>query len=110
MDTKQWTGPTGTERMKPMKLDLTAAQLEKLMRFLNEDPDAEQLSLTEYVVDLYDAETPLTINFLFAEDGSAEIAAAAQLLYDEGEDGWYMGDRVEDEAQITAALRECDAL
>ena len=93
-----------------MKLALTSAQQEKLLKYLNENPDAEQLSVNEYVADLYDLDDPMTINFLIGEDGSIELAAVAQLLYDEEQDGWYMGDRIEDEAAILAALTESDAI
>lgn len=93
-----------------MKLALTSAQQEKLLKYLSENPDAEQLSVNEYVADLYDLDDPMTINFLIGEDGSIELAAVAQLLYDEEQDGWYMGDRIEDEAAILAALTESDAI
>lgn len=93
-----------------MKLALTSAQQEKLLKYLSENPDAEQLSVNEYVADLYDLDEPMTINFLIGEDGSIELAAVAQLLYDEEQDGWYMGDRIEDEAAVLAALTESDAI
>lgn len=93
-----------------MKLALTSAQQEKLLKYLSENPDAEQLSVNEYVADLYDLDDPMTINFLIGEDGSIELAAVAQLLYDEEQDGWYMGDRIEDEAAVLAALTESDAI
>lgn len=93
-----------------MKLNLTAAQKESLLRYLNESPDAEQLSNNEYVADFYDVDEPITVNFLVTEDGAVEIAAAAQLLYDETEDGWYMGDRIEDENEIMAALTAGEAI
>lgn len=93
-----------------MKLNLTAAQQENLLKYLSENPDAEQLSINEYVADFYDIDDPLTINFLVTDAGDVEIAAAAQLLYDEEQDGWYMGDRVEDEATIRSALTACEAI
>lgn len=93
-----------------MKLELTAAQKEKLLRYLNSDPDSEPLSATEYVADFYDVDAPATINFLLSPKGDVEIAAAAQLLYDEAEDGWYMGDRLEDAAAVLALLSAVDAI
>lgn len=93
-----------------MKLNLTAAQQEKLLKYLSENPDAEQLSINEYVADFYDIDAPLTVNFLVTDKGEVEIAAAAQLLYDEEQDGWYMGDRVESEAEILAALTAAEAI
>ena len=93
-----------------MKLNLTAAQKESLLRYLNESPDAEQLSNNEYVADFYDVDEPITVNFLVTEDGAVEIAAAAQLLYDETEDGWYMGERLERPEDVLDALARAGAL
>ena len=93
-----------------MILNLTKAQQEKLLKYLSEDADAEQLSINEFVADFYDAEPPITVNFLLTDAGEVEIAAAALLLYDEEQDGWYMGDRVEDEASILAALTASEAI
>lgn len=76
---------------------------EKLMRFLANNEDAEALTADEYVVDLYDIEPPLTLNLKVSKDGG-EILAAAELLYDAEQDGWYMGERIEDAARVTAAL------
>lgn len=93
-----------------MILNLTKAQQEKLLKYLNEDADAEQLSVNEFVADFYDAEPPVTVNFLLTDNGEIEIAAAALLLYDEEQDGWYMGDRIEDESAILAALTASEAI
>lgn len=78
---------------------------EKLVAYLNASEDAEALSADEYVADLYDAEPPITMNLRVVENG-AEVLAAAELLYDEEQDGWYMGERIEDEARLAAALAE----
>ena len=78
---------------------------EKLLDYLNASEDAEALSADEYVADLYDAEPPITLNLRVVENG-AEVLAAAELLYDEEQDGWYMGERIEDEARLQAALTE----
>ena len=93
-----------------MILNLSKSQQEKLLKYLNEDADAEQLSVNEFVADFYDAEPPVTVNFLLTDNGEIEIAAAALLLYDEEQDGWYMGDRIEDESAILAALTASEAI
>lgn len=93
-----------------MKLMLTAAQKEQLLNYLNSDPDSEQLSATEYVADFYDVDLPATINFLLTPKGDVEIGAAARLLYDEAEDGWYMGERLESEADVLALLTAAGAV
>lgn len=77
---------------------------DKLLAFLTSNEDCEALTADEYVVDLYDMDTPITIDLRIVKEG-AEILAAAELLYDEEQDGWYMGERIEDEARISEALK-----
>ncbi len=77
--------------------------INELKVFLETNEDAEALAQGEYVVDLYEEEPPITIN-LRIDDEKVFVLAAAQLLYDEEQDGWYMGERVEDEELITRAF------
>lgn len=74
-----------------------------LKAYLDTDPDCEQIGEGEYVADIYDTEKPLTMNLKLTKDGF-EVLAAAYLLYDEEEDGWYMGEQTEDTAAIDAVL------
>lgn len=92
-----------------MKLILDAEQLDHLKRFLDDFEDAEQLSEREYVVDLYDIERPLSMDLVFVRGGVA-VDGAAELLYDEAQDGWYMGQRQDTAECVLAALREAGAL
>lgn len=78
---------------------------EALKAFLESSEDAEMLSEGEYVVDLFDTDTPVTVNLKF-EKGVCCVLAAAYLLYDDNQDGWYMGDRTEDEAVISKAFAD----
>ena len=66
--------------------------------------NGEALGADEYVADLYDAEKPLTVNLKETEKGF-ELLAAAEMLFDEEMDGWYMGERVEDAEMVERALR-----
>jgi len=75
----------------------------RLLNFLQTNEDCEALSGGEYVADLYDNEIPITVN-LREEEGKIAVLAAARLLYDEEQDGWYMGERVEDEEMIRSAF------
>ena len=77
-----------------MKIKLTQSQEEALRAFLENFEDAEQLSAREYVVDLYDIPRPVSLDLVFVKGGVA-VDGAAELLYDEAQDGWYMGQRVE---------------
>ena len=77
---------------------------DELKAFLLAGGDCEALGTDEYVADLYDAEKPLTVNLKETEKGF-ELLAAAEMLFDEEMDGWYMGERVEDAEMVERALR-----
>lgn len=76
-----------------------------LKAFLEASEDAEMLSEGEYVADLFDTDVPVTLNLKFEKD-ACQVLAAAYLLYDEAQDGWYMGDRIEDETVVLKALQD----
>ena len=86
-----------------MELNLSAEQRKRLAAFLESDEDCERLPGNEFVVDLYEAQPPLTLN-LFVDGEKVELLAAAQLLYDPELDAYYMGDPVEDTNAVVRAL------
>ena len=92
-----------------MRIKLNEAQQAQLRAFLEASEDAEQLSAREYVVDLYDNARPVSLDIVFVKGGIG-VDGAAELKYDEAEDGWYMGERLEDAEEIRAALAEAGAL
>jgi len=92
-----------------MKLKLTDAEIAHLNAFLDQCPDCERLSAREVVLDLYDNELPVSMNFVFVKGGIG-IDGAAELKYSEADDGYYMGERIEDVQQVRAALQEAGAL
>lgn len=92
-----------------MKLKLTEGEIAALRGFLERFEDAERLSEREYVVDLYDIARPVSLDLVFIRSGVA-VDGAAELKFDEEQDGWYMGERLEDAAQVADALREAGAL
>ncbi len=92
-----------------MRIKLNEAQQAQLKAFLEASEDAEQLSAREYVVDLYDNAQPVSLDIVFVKGGIG-VDGAAELKYDEAEDGWYMGERLEDAEEIRAALAEAGAL
>ncbi len=92
-----------------MKLKLTETQTEALKKFLEASEDAERLSDREYVADLYDIERPLSLDLVFVRGGVA-VDGAAELLYDEAQDGWYMGQRLDAPEAVLDALVEAGAL
>jgi hypothetical protein len=92
-----------------MRLRLNDNELAQLKAFLAEFPDCEKLSEREYVLDLYDNEKPISMNFVFVKGGIG-VDGAAELLYSEADKGFYMGERIEDAQEIRAALVEAGAL
>lgn len=92
-----------------MKIKLTQSQEEALRAFLEDSEDAEQLSTREYVVDLYDIAQPVSLDLVFVKGGVA-VDGAAELKYDETQDGWYMGQRLESPEAVRAALEQVGAL
>lgn len=91
-----------------MKIKLTQSQEEALRAFLEGFEDAEQLSTREYVVDLYDIPRPLSLDLVFVKGGVA-VDGAAELLYDEEQDGWYMGQRLDGPEDVRTALEQAGA-
>ena len=92
-----------------MKLTLSVAQQSALRAFLESCEDAEALSQREYVADLYDIQQPISLDLVFVNGGVA-VDGAAELLYDAAQDGWYMGERIDDAARVMAALVEVGAI
>ena len=92
-----------------MKIKLTQAQEDALRVFLEGFEDAEQLSSREYVVDLYDIDPPVSLDLVFVRGGIG-VDGAAELLFDEALDGWYMGERLETPEQVRDALVRSGAI
>ena len=88
-----------------MKIRLDDAQEKALRGFLDGCEDAEKLSEREYVVDLYDLTRPVTLDLVFIR-GAVAIDGAAELKYDDQQDGWYMGERLDDADAVKTALAE----
>ena len=92
-----------------MRIKLTQTQEEALRAFLDDFEDAEQLSTREYVVDLYDISQPVSLDLVFVKGGVA-VDGAAELKYDAEQDGWYMGERLDDPEAVRTALAQAGAL
>lgn len=78
---------------------------DKLKKFLSSCEDAEEVGANEYAVDLYDTEPALSMNIEFTKDG-ADVLAALYLLYDEEQDGWYLGEKTKDVPLIESVLKQ----
>ncbi len=92
-----------------MRLELNEAQRNALKAFLEKSDDAEQLSAREYVADLYDIERPISLDLVFVKDGVG-VDGAAELKYDDEQDGWYMGERLDSAEAVLDALVEAGAI
>ena len=92
-----------------MRIKLNEAQERALRAFLQDNPDAEALSAREYVVDLYDIEPPVSLDLVFVKGGIG-VDGAAELKYDEEQDGWYMGERLDSADEVLDALAEAGAI
>ena len=78
---------------------------DKLKKFLESCEDAEEVAKDEYTVDLYDVEPPISMNIEFTKKG-VDVLAALYMVYDEDEDGWYLGEKTKDVAVIEKLLSE----
>ena len=92
-----------------MRIKLSETELNHLNAYLDQCPDCERLSAREVVLDLYDNEVPVSMNFVFVKGGIG-VDGAAELKYSEADKGYYMGDRIEDAQTVRAALEEAGAL
>ena len=92
-----------------MKLNLSEGQRAALRAFLEWFEDAERLSETEYVVDLYDLDPPISLDLAFGADG-VFADGAAEMLFDEELDGWYIGERIAEPERVIRALKSAGAL
>ena len=92
-----------------MRLRLSDAELAHLEAYLDSNPDCERLSKHEAVLDIYDIEPPVSINFVFVKGGIG-IDGAFVLEYSEESDCWYLGERIEDPARIRSLLEGAGAL
>ena len=92
-----------------MRLRLSEAEIASLEAYLDRSPDCERLSKREAVLDIYDIEPPVSMNFVFVKGGIG-IDGAFVLEYSDADDGWYLGERIEDPAHIRALLEGAGAL
>lgn len=92
-----------------MRVKLNETQQAALKAFLEQCEDAEQLSAREYVVDLYGIERPVSMDLVFVKGGIG-VDGAAELKYDEEQDGWYMGERLNEPEAVLDALVEAGAI
>jgi len=83
-----------------MTLNIDAVRLEM---YLKNNSDCEEIATGEFVADVYDTETPVTLNLTIAK-GKVICEAAAYLMYDEEQDGWYMGERIQESETIEKIL------
>ena len=87
-----------------MKLKLTAEERKALMAYLEGSEECEKLSEKEWILDIYDNETPISLDLVFNRD-SIFADGAEYLKYDEEMDGWFMSGPIESADDVLAILR-----
>lgn len=88
-----------------MKIAMEKSVLEALSRLLEDEEISEALGNSEYALDLFDIGKPMSINLELRKDG-IDALAAAELLFHEEMDGWYLGERIEDAGDILSRILE----
>ena len=78
-----------------MKISLNGTQMQALLDFCKASDDAEQLSEDTYNLDIFELEPPISVEFELI-DGGIDALSAFELKYDPSQDGWYLGDKLED--------------
>ena len=92
-----------------MKLKITADEKKALIAYMENSEDCEKLSEREWVMDIYDVETPASFDLVFNRD-SLFADGAEYLKYDEEQDGWYIAGPIETAETALAILRAAGAL
>ncbi len=77
----------------------------RLRAFLESCADAEALGGGEYTVDFYDVSSPVSMDILIDKKG-VNVLGALELIYDEEQDGWYVGEKIKDADRLAALLDE----
>lgn len=91
-----------------MKISLNREEREKLAAALRANEDCEENSDGSFTVDLYEPEPAISVE-LYPEDDGFAITAVALMEYSEEFEGYYLSDRIRDEAaleKIAMRIRE----
>ena len=92
-----------------MKLKITAEEKKALIAYMESSEDCEQLGPREWVMDVYDVETPASFDLMFMRE-SVFADGAEYLKYDEEQDGWYIAGPIESAEEAVEILRAAGAL
>ena len=92
-----------------MKLKINAEEKKALKAYLESSEDCEKLTEKEWVMDIYDSETPASFDLVFMKE-SLFADGAEYLKYDEEQDGWYIAGPIESAEKAIEILRAAGAL
>lgn len=92
-----------------MKLKITEDEKKALRAYLEASEDCEKLSEREWVMDIYDSDTPASFDLVFTRE-SLFADGAEYLKYDEEQDGWYIAGPIESAENAVGILRAAGAL
>ena len=92
-----------------MRIRLNPEEKQALLAYMEASEDCEKITEHEWVADIYDIETPISVDFVFKKD-SLFADGAEYLSYDEEMDGYYMSGTVENADRLIEILRGAGAL
>lgn len=92
-----------------MKLNITREQKDALVEYLKASEDCEKLSENEWIMDIYDIDTPASLDLVFKKD-SVFADGAEFLKYDEEMDGWYISGPIADAESVVAVMKTVGAI
>lgn len=92
-----------------MKLKITAEEKKALLAYLEASEDCEKLTEREWVMDIYETDTPASFDLVFMRE-SLFADGAEYLAYDEEQDGWYISGPIESADRAVEILRAAGAL
>jgi hypothetical protein len=87
-----------------VKLKLTVDESKALKAYLENSEDCEKLSEKEWILDIYDNDTPISLDLVFNRD-SIFADGAEYLKYDAEMDGWFMSGPIDTAETVLSILR-----
>ena len=86
-----------------MRLGYTEEKWRRLKARMEASGDADEVGTDEYVLDLYDAPIPMTLELSWS-GGHLCALSCERLSFSEEMDGWYISGAVDDPAAVEEAL------
>lgn len=95
--------------VEKVKLKLTADERKALVAYLEGSEDCEKLSEKEWILDIYDNDTPISLDLVFNRE-SVFADGAEYLKYDDEMDGWFMSGPIDTADDVLKILRAAEVI